>query len=410
MSLRLAGLVAVVVLAGGCVKHSISRPTSIEQAMKMLDHRPAWTRLGSIDVPRHPAEVYLNGMTIVLDPGHGGDAWKEHWKRGPTGVREAEINLRVGLLLGKLLRDAGAKAVLTRESDTDLDLDERAAMANSVVRADGGVGADLFISIHHNATSNRSVNYTTIWYHGSVDDNEPDLDPARYIAHAVGRHIRTQVAKTAPVLSSQLMYDGGFGVLRSCRVPAILCELSFFTDPAEEQRLRDASYNLREAYAIYEGLCEWAYCGRPQQAMPVVERDGARSVVRTTLNDGLPAWWGSDRNRIIQSTVCVELDGKRVPFVFDAKSKRLATTLPSEISAGEHVLAIHHANMFENHNWPQRYAVEVMREEQTVRAWVTEALGAVRPATTRPASRPTTQGGGRGRGRGAGTRPTTRRS
>src|SRR5436853_624041 len=83
-----------------------------------------------------------------------------------------------------------------------------APMANSVVRADGGVGADLFISIHHNATSNRSVNYTTIWYHGSVDDNEPDLDPARYIAHAIGRHIRTQVAKTAPVLSSQLMYDG----------------------------------------------------------------------------------------------------------------------------------------------------------------------------------------------------------
>src|SRR5689334_11141302 len=131
MNFRAAGLVALLGLIG-CAKHAAG-PTSIDQAMNMLDHRPAWTQIPAVDVPRHPAEQYLNGMTFVLDPGHGGDAWKEHWKRGPTGVREAEINLRVGLLLGKLLREAGAKVVLTRESDTDLDLDERAAMANSVV-------------------------------------------------------------------------------------------------------------------------------------------------------------------------------------------------------------------------------------------------------------------------------------
>src|SRR5439155_10312669 len=133
-----AGATAIMLVLNGCATHSSHGLMSIEQAMKMLDDRPQWTVHGAIDLPRHPAEKYLDGMTIVLDPGHGGDAWKEHWKRGPTGVREAEINLRVGLLLGKLLRDAGAKVMLTRESDTDLDLDERAAMANSIVRPDGG--------------------------------------------------------------------------------------------------------------------------------------------------------------------------------------------------------------------------------------------------------------------------------
>src|SRR5438105_1742652 len=107
MRLIAVGCVLVLVVPSGCAKRSMSELMPIEQAMNLLDHRSSWTKIQPIDLPRHPAEKYLDGMTIVLDPGHGGDAWKEHWKRGPTGVREAEINLRVGLLLGKLLRDAG---------------------------------------------------------------------------------------------------------------------------------------------------------------------------------------------------------------------------------------------------------------------------------------------------------------
>jgi hypothetical protein len=79
-------------------------PTKLDKALSRLDNRPDWQQFGKIDVPRHPAEKYLEGWVIVLDPGHGGDAHLENYKRGPTGVREAEMNWRVGVLLEKLRR------------------------------------------------------------------------------------------------------------------------------------------------------------------------------------------------------------------------------------------------------------------------------------------------------------------
>src|SRR5688500_19555726 len=103
--------------------------------------------------------------------------------------------------------------------------------------------------------------------------------------------MRTQVAKTAPIFSSQLMYDSGFGVLRACDVPGVLLECSFFSDPEEEKRLVDAGYNLREAYAVYVGLCEWAYCGRPTQPTPTLASWNDKITLTTTLDEGLPSWW-----------------------------------------------------------------------------------------------------------------------
>ena len=63
----------------------------------------------------------------------------------------------------------------------------------TVQRPDGGNGADLFISLHHNAHSKPEANYTTVWFHGEADWSEPDLDAARYIAQALFRNLRTDV-------------------------------------------------------------------------------------------------------------------------------------------------------------------------------------------------------------------------
>ena len=186
------------------------------------------------------------------------------------------------------------------------------------------------------------------------------------IGHALSREMRTQAGKTSPVLSSQLMYPSGFGVLRACNVPAILLELSFYTDPAEEQRLLDAEYNLREAYAIYVGLCEWAYGGRPTQSNPVATRQGGTIHFRTTLNDGLPNWWGSDRNRILTSTVKWTVDGTEADGTYDPITHELDATWAHDPSPGidtdrptEYIVTLHHANMFGHHNWPQRFKVTV---------------------------------------------------
>jgi N-acetylmuramoyl-L-alanine amidase len=246
------------------------------------------------------------------------------------------------------------------------------------------MGADLFVSLHHNA-GGKTSNYPSVWYHGSVDDNEPDMDVARHIAQALGREMRTQVAKTSPIFSSQLMYDSGFGVLRACNVPAVLCESSFFSDPAEAERLRDPVYNLREAYAIYSGLCEWAYCGRPSQTTPTVARQGQGQGgwrMLTTLTEGLPAWWGSDRSRILRSSIMVTLDGGERPVRFDELTRELIVELASGELSGTHELVIHHQNMLKNSNWPQRYQLRAQGERLSV-----EQLGARRPRR-QPATRP----------------------
>ena len=332
-------------------------PMPLAEAMKTLDDRPAWTELPPTSYPRHPAEKYLEDMTIVLDPGHGGQAHRKGYKRGPTGVREAEMNWRVAKLAEKLLTDAGAKVILTRDGDVDVSLAERARIANEASRPDGGKGADLFVSLHHNAGGGESANYTTVWFHGPPSECEVGLDVAKYLAHSVARALRTQVGRTSPLMNDRQMYEGGFGVLRPCAVPAVLIEASFFSHPEEEQRLRDAAYNLREAYAIYEALCEYAYGGRPTQSEPQASRDGDELVVTCTLDDGLPeGWWGHELPRTIASSVTATLDGRPMRIDYDPATNVCTARL--RIAAAGGAFELHHVNLFKHHNWPQRYELD----------------------------------------------------
>jgi N-acetylmuramoyl-L-alanine amidase len=343
------------------------QPAPLEEAFDLLEQRADWKSWPQAEFPRHPAERFLKGWTIVLDPGHGGDAHQPGYKRGPTGVREADINWRVGVLLERLLLEAGVNVIMTRTGDMDVSLRDRAEIANNSPRPDGGTGADLFISLHHNATGNPDTNYTSVWFHGEADWSEPDLDAARYIAHALFRYLRTDTGLTSYLMSDQQMFPRGFGVLNQTRVPAILLESSFHSNPAEEQRLRDAIYNLREAYAIYVGLCEMAYGGRPTQSMPELAMEGERLSVRSQIDDGLPkGWWGANRNRTLTSSVQFFLDDEPLLTRFDAATRTATASLPldrDELAAngGRHVLRVHHANFSKNHNWPQRYLLTFSR-------------------------------------------------
>lgn len=380
-------LLAFLLLAVGCTTRAAPRsatatshladvtvpgwsPAQLDEAMAYLDDRGAWEDHGRpLTVPKHPAEKYLEGWCIVLDPGHGGKGDVPGYKMGPTGVREAEMNLRVAYLLRKLLEDAGAYVTLTREGEVSAAADDRlkdthkrrADIANYLQRPDGGVGADLFISLHHNASSREGANYPSVWFHGEADWSEPSLDAARYVGHRLGAELRCdEVGLTSVLMSDQQMYGSGFAVLRHAQVPAFLTESSFFTEPQEEQRLRDAMYNLREAHAIYLGLVEYAYGGRPTQTTPDVAVAEGKLTVTTTLNENLPEWWGHERHRTLSSTVSVFVAGQRVAVQYDPATQQLtaAEAFHGEpADAGPIDVSIHHANFYKHHNWPQRYTV-----------------------------------------------------
>ncbi|MFN4241652.1 MAG: N-acetylmuramoyl-L-alanine amidase [Tepidisphaerales bacterium] len=333
-------------------------PAPLSAAMALLDNRPAWDDRPPLNLPRHPYERLLKNWVIVLDPGHGGDAHIPGYKKGPTGVREAEMNFRVAVLLKRLLEDAGAIVYLTRDDDYDLSLTERAEIANTAPRPDGGVGADLFISIHHNASDRPTANYTSVWFHGPVDRASVELDVARYLQNQLTWGLRTSVPPGQAIFNDRQMYAGGFGVLRAARVPAILTEASFFSNPDEEQRLRDGLYNLREAYAMYLALCEYARGGRPTQSLPVVQRlDGGARELSTTLDDGLGGGWGADLGRILETTIDVRVAGVRLPHRYDPRSRRLTVLLPTVAEGQTQVVELRFANHWKHHNHPQRFEV-----------------------------------------------------
>jgi N-acetylmuramoyl-L-alanine amidase len=337
MKLQKARAISAILLVCIATVGCRPKPMPLDQAMKLIDNRQDWQDRGPIQIPRIPSEKFLKGMTIVIDPGHGGadggDATTKPaaYKAGPTGVKEAHMNLRVSLLLERLLKDAGVNVILTRHGDDTVSLTDRAEVANTAKRPGGGIGADLFISIHHNAAgkSHDPANFTSIFYHGEVDDAEVALDVARHIAAHLGPAMRTNVGVSGPLYSDFLMFPGwGFGVLRACKVPAVLCECSFYTNPEEEQRLRDAGYNLREAYAIYAALCEYAYEGRPTQSVPNVEVNDSTVTLTMALDEGLPGWWGKERNRILRSTMSATWDGKPMAVVYNATTKLLIARAP----------------------------------------------------------------------------------
>ena len=70
--------------------------------------RTNWHKLPKADYGIPPYARYLQGIRICLDPGHGGQGHLPEYKRGPTGLREAEVNLRVAFYLRDFLSQAGA--------------------------------------------------------------------------------------------------------------------------------------------------------------------------------------------------------------------------------------------------------------------------------------------------------------
>ncbi|MEL7237764.1 MAG: N-acetylmuramoyl-L-alanine amidase, partial [Planctomycetota bacterium] len=323
--------------------------TTLDDAVALIDRRGAWTDLPNVDpdrVPRHPGEKYLQGQSIVLDPGHGGDSVLVNYKRGPTGVREAEVNLRVALLLRRLLEDAGVDVHLTRDRDNDLSLADRAALASRV-------DADWFISLHHNAAASPDANYTSVWLHSDYASNGPALDLARHVGQSLLRHLRTDAGVTSPImLDTQVHEVGGFGVLRGATVPAILVESSFHSNPDEEQRLREGVHNLREAYAIYEALCEYATLGRPTQTITLTASESLL-VAEATLDTGLPNWWGHERRGPLPATVQFFADGERLATQYNEANRLATATLPADAK----IIELHHTNPLGHRNWPQRYAI-----------------------------------------------------
>jgi N-acetylmuramoyl-L-alanine amidase len=193
----------------------------------------------------------LRGRTICIDPGHGGTAETDSYRVGPTGEREEWIDLRVALMLRDILEQRGAEVLMTRTEDVAVELQARATLAVEN-------GAEVFLSIHHNATADPGANFPVIYFHGAASENRAGISLARSVGRALAEALFDEQTEVALVSDHAIFPTAGTAVLRhSYGIPGVIGEASFFTNPDEEQRLRDERYNRREAEAYAAALTEF---------------------------------------------------------------------------------------------------------------------------------------------------------
>ncbi len=298
-----------------------------------------------------PYTRHLKGFTICLDPGHGGQAHVPNYKRGPTGVREAEVNLRVAFYLREMLQQAGATVIMTRVDDAYVSLPRRSQIANEN-------GANFFISLHHNGIDNPKVNYTSTWYHGDADDSRQSLDLARYVQQGVSDALQLPTSPASGLYSDKLITASGFGVLRLTECPAVLCEASFLSNPEEEARLKENDYLIKEAYGYFLGIARYVEGGFPKGVLVAPEN---ASVIETKtprlqiqVMDGLHerGAWMLKRQQIFTDSIRVKIDNVDVPYHYDRGTDQITVSLKKPLSNGVHLVETDLVNYYGNHSLP----------------------------------------------------------
>ncbi|MEM9673877.1 MAG: N-acetylmuramoyl-L-alanine amidase [Bacteroidota bacterium] len=198
-----------------------------------------------------PATSVLSGKVICLDAGHGGTAATDTYRVGPTGEREEWINLRVAKHLKELLKAEHALVMMTRTTDTAVSLSARAELAKAQ-------GADVFLSIHHNATADSSVNFPIVYYHGNASENQASVRLGELVIRQLRAALFNDSVAMSLVSDHTIFPKSGTAVLRGTYgIPAIIGEATFFTNPTEEQKLKSEAYNRREAEAYRDALREF---------------------------------------------------------------------------------------------------------------------------------------------------------
>ena len=356
--------IALIVLTG------CSERREKQEAIEKHEKPDEWHKLSQANFAIPPYARYLEGIKICLDPGHGGQAHLPNYKRGPTGLREAEMNLRVALYLHEFLREAGAVVFMTRTDDSFVSIPDRSELANKNA-------VDFFISLHHNFFSNPETNYTSTWYHQDADDSRASLDLARYVQQGVADTLRLPQFTPTGLYSDRLVIPSGFGVLRQTKRPAILCEASFYSNPEEEQRLRKESYNKREAYGYFLGIARYVAAGFPKGVLltPAPESSVETKTPRIKIRvaDGLHerGAWMLKRQQVFSDSIRVKLDGVIVPHQYLRAEDLIVIIPPKPLSNGVHLVETNLVNYYGNHSLPsdQWFKIAPPAAKLKLRAW-----------------------------------------
>lgn len=220
-----------------------------------------------------PVTGFRRPVVLVIDPGHGGD---DGGAQGPGGRFEKDLTLALARRLRAAAVDSlSIQAFLTRDGDTEVPLDERAAIANNF-------NADIFISLHANGSRVASARGTEVFFlsYNAVDDEArrvamqegailekaptSDKDVGLILwdmAQAAQLDASSKLATSlhgeisqAALSRSRGVKQAPFRVLVGATMPAALVEVGFITNPEEEKLLFSEAHQVRLTNALIQGL------------------------------------------------------------------------------------------------------------------------------------------------------------
>jgi N-acetylmuramoyl-L-alanine amidase len=218
-------------------------------------------------------QLGLGIQRVVIDPGHGG---KDPGCIGKNKIQEKEIVLDVSLRLKKLLESLGLEVILTRETDIYLAPESRTVIANQKQ-------ADLFISIHANATRNRKISGVETFFLNFNQDpsvvetaarenatsaknistmgdtikkilQNTKIPESKELAQIIQKNLVKTLSQKYRGVNDLGVKGGPFWVLIGAEVPSVLTEISFLSNATEEERLGKEEYRQLIAQGIYQGI------------------------------------------------------------------------------------------------------------------------------------------------------------
>ncbi|MCL2888414.1 MAG: N-acetylmuramoyl-L-alanine amidase [Elusimicrobia bacterium] len=194
----------------------------------------------------------LTGVKIMLDPGHSPRRKPPYdGAIGPTGLLEYEANMQTAKEVAALLSKTGAEVILSKNEKEDLNLQGRVERALKN-------GAQLFVSIHHNALPANA---------------DPFAKPRGFTTYYFNEHSKTLAESLNAAfvknvkLPNQGTQTGDFFVIRAPQFPAVLTENAFLMFPEQEDMVRQDKTRAAFVQAIYEGILSF-YGYKPSDLLP----------------------------------------------------------------------------------------------------------------------------------------------
>jgi N-acetylmuramoyl-L-alanine amidase len=310
------GAVSGPIMGGGspAVAHN-SFPNGKNAKSKSIKPKPDLIQPSTAPQPTRDGQSTLTralGLKIgriVIDAGHGGH---DTGTIGPTGLMEKDLCLDVALRLGKIIQQRlpGADVVFTRADDTFIPLEERTSIANQAK-------ADLFISIHANSSRDHAARGIETYYlnlKGSAEAMEvaarenataqegvhdlqdlvkkiartEKIDESKEFAEDIQDSLSKRVQKAGKSVRDRGVRKAPFVVLIGADMPSILTEISFLSNPADEQLLKKPEQRQKVAEGLYQGVASYLESMNSVTvnlpAKPVGTRPGVAASVEQSRN------------------------------------------------------------------------------------------------------------------------------